>query len=55
MIAVRDPVNNAPLAYADPPEICGALELGYARRARVDDKHLDLLENPPRNLWIKIL
>ncbi len=53
--AVRDPVNDAPLADTDAPKICGALKLDHAGRSRVGHQDLDLLEDAPRDLWIKTL
>ena len=54
-LAIGDPVNDAPLADTDAPKICSALKLDHSRRARVGHKRLDLLDDPPPDLWIKVL
>jgi len=54
-LAVQDAVNNSPLANADAPKICGTVKLDHSRRSRVGHKRLDLLDDPPRDLWIKVL
>lgn len=54
-VAVRNPVNHAPLADADAPKIRGTLKLDDSGWARVGHKHFDLLDDPSRNLWIEVL
>jgi hypothetical protein len=43
------------LANTDAPEICRALKFDYTGRPRVDHKRLDLLEDAPCDLSIKVL
>jgi hypothetical protein len=43
------------LANADAPKIRRALKLDHSGRARLDYKRLDLPEDPPRYVRIKVL
>lgn len=54
-VTVRDPVNHAPLSHADAPKIGRAFQLRNAGWARFRHQRLNLLEDAPGNLGIKVL
>lgn len=54
-VAVRDSVDNAPLADTNAPKIQSAFELHYARRTWVCHQCLELFEDTSGDLRIKAL
>jgi hypothetical protein len=54
-VPIGDSVHHAPFAHSNTPKICSALQLHDARRARVCHECLDLLEDAPGELRIKVL
>jgi hypothetical protein len=55
LVAIRNAVDDSPLANADAPKIDSALQLHHTRRARVGHQGLHLLEDASGDLRIKVL
>ena len=54
-VAVRNAVYDSPLADANAPKVCCALQLHNAGWARIWHQRLDFFKDAPGNLGIKVL